>query len=133
MLKGRITVEASFIIPVFIIIICSFIYETMLACDRGTMNMCIDKYLQEALGSVENGELTKERISKKLLIYEVEKCLVEKNNNELMVNVKAKPIVSLGIIGDLKGNFRDYEVNRKVNLENICTPFRRIGIVKDES
>lgn len=153
MTSAKITVEASLIIPLIISIICAMLYEALLSCDRGVINMTADRVMEEALANgghvgedaentdntkkaentVEVSALIQEKLSKKIMLYSIEELTYENKNNEITLRVHAVPKITMGIAGVFRGAFGEYIINRSVKTRNICSAVRRMDIVKDDA
>ncbi len=145
MTDAKITVEASLIIPLVISIICSLIYEALLSCDRGALNMSVDRIIEEAASSAgQHGvddeenitDLTisiRDELSKRLMLYSIEDVSYEEKNNKIVLCIRAAPKAAFGIAGIFKDAFGDYCINRSVKTGNVCSVIRRMDIVKDNT
>lgn len=141
MADAKITVEASLIIPLIISIICALLYEALQSCDRCTINMTVDRVIQEEIaaggdggeyeGDVQNVcNAIREEISKKLMIYSVKDLSYEKKKNEISISVHAVPSATFGIAGIFRRSFGQYNISRKAKTDNICSAVRRMDIVR---
>ena len=144
MANAKITVEASLIIPLIISIICALLYEALLSCDRGAINMTVDRVAEEAAADYGHAEEKKENIvdlsnklkdeiSKRLMIYSIEDLSYKIKNEKIIVSVHAVPKAAFGIAGMFRGAFGEYRINRTVKNVNICSAIRRMDIVKGDS
>lgn len=144
MTSAKITVEASLIIPLIISIVCAMLYEALLSCDRGVINMTADRVMEEALANgghvgedaentVEVSALIQEKLSKKIMLYSLEEFTYENKNNEITLRVHAVPQITMGIAGVFRGAFGEYIINRSAKTGNICSAVRRMDIVKDDA
>ncbi|MCI8307153.1 MAG: hypothetical protein HFH14_03790 [Lachnospiraceae bacterium] len=143
MADAKITVEASLIIPLIISIICALLYEALLGCDRGVINMTADRVIEEACVSgksydesnetVELSELIRDEISKRIMLYSVNELKCEIKRNKITLSVYAVPKVKFGIAYIFRGAFGEYRISREAKIENICVSVRRMDIVKDNA
>ena len=88
MKKASVTVEASFVVPIVVWIVCFVLVQTLIQGDRGIIILSADRVLEELLAhdsncEIETSELSdiektvKNNISRMLLVHSVKKVKVK--------------------------------------------------------
>ena len=91
MKKASVTVEASFVVPIVVWIVCFVLVQTLIQGDRGILILSADRVLEELLAHDSNGEIetselsdieqtVKNNISRMLLVHSVKKVKVKEDN-----------------------------------------------------
>ena len=143
MAEAKITVEASLIIPLIISIICALLYEALQSCDRCVINMTVDKVIQEELAAgadggkygddpEDAGNIIREELSKKLMIYEIDELTYERKKNKIKISVYAAPSAAFGIAAIFRRSFGQYRISRKAKIGNLCSAVRGMDIVRSD-
>jgi len=135
--KASVTVEASFVVPIVVWIVCFVLVQTLIQGDRGIIILSADRVLEELLAHDSNGEIetselsdiektVKNNISRMLLVHSVKKVKVKEDTMKYQVYIEAEgmPAVSFG-------QNKEYIVTRNISKFNICSGIRGKDIAKD--
>ena len=137
-MSANATIEATYIIPIVIVIVCSFVYILFFSYDRGVINIMSDMSLEElsvcdnteeygiyenlnsdTISSIENK--ISEKLQKRMFLYRVSRIMVEA---ELKVSI---PVVS-GLVKD----FENYSYQADRMKYNPCNLIRTMETVKSK-
>ena len=137
MKKASVTVEASFVVPIVVWIVCFVLVQTLIQGDRGILILSADRVLEELLAHDSNGEIetselsdieqtVKNNISRMLLVHLVKKVKVKEDNMkyQVYIEVERMPAVSFG-------QNKEYIVTRNISKCNICSGIRGKDVAKD--
>ena len=136
MKKASVTVEAAFVIPIIIWIVCTCLYQALIYSDRIIIEMTADRVLEEFIATKQKCDDTNmdvshisDRLSEMLLVHSVNGMELINNKKYMEINVVASTwIESRFLMSD-----EEFVVKRKVSNESFCSKIRRIDIVKNSS
>lgn len=136
MKKASVTVEAAFVIPIIIWIVCTCLYQALIYSDRIVIEMTADRVLEEFIATKQKCDDTNmdvshicDRLSEMLLVHSVNGMELINNKKYMEINVVASTwIESRFLMSD-----EEFVVKRKVSNESFCSKIRRIDIVKNSS
>ena len=148
-LSANATIEATYIIPIVIVIVCSFVYILFFSYDRGVINIMTDMSLEElsvcdnteeygiyenlnsdTISSIENKIC--EKLQKRMFLYRVSRVKVEESKSRYRIMVEAELNVSIPVVSGLVKDFENYSYQADRMKYNPCNLIRTMETVKSK-